>query len=138
MQNINERIRSPERSGSIGFSIVRREDDRVVSRMAVQDGVRNPFGTVQAGAIVWLADVTASVLAIGSDEIGPDGEGFPLAIDLHTTLLANQREGEIEAEARYLRRSRRVIVIRTTVTGDGGRVLAEVTSTHVPASSKPK
>jgi 1,4-dihydroxy-2-naphthoyl-CoA hydrolase len=138
MQNINERIRSRDRSGSIGFSIVLREDDRVVSRMAVQDGVRNPFGTVQAGAIVWLADVTASVLAIGSDEIGPDGEGFPLAIDLHTTLLANQREGEIEAEARFLRRSRRVIVIRTIVRGAGGIVLAEVTSTHVPASSKPK
>ncbi len=133
MQDVNERIKSPYRFGSIGFSIVRREDDRVVSRLVIDDGVRNPVGKVHGGAIVWLADVTASVLAIGSREIGPSGDGFPLAVDLHTTFIANQGEGEITAEARYLRRGRRVIMIRTTVVGNGGRVLAEVTSTHVLA-----
>lgn len=133
MQDINERIRSPHRTGNLAFSIERREDDCVVSRMPITDGIRNPFGTVQAGAMIWLADVTASVLAIGRQQIGPDGQGFPLAVDLHTTLVANQRDGEISAEARYVRKGRRVIVIRTTVLGDGGRLLAEVTSTHVPA-----
>ncbi len=133
MEDIQERIRSSERSGSIAFTIERREEDRVVSRMPITDGIRNPFGTVQAGALVWLADVTASVLAIGGQELGPRGEGFPLAVGLHVALLANQREGELTAEARFLRKGRRVVVIRTSVLGDGGRVLAEVTSTHVPA-----
>ena len=50
--------------------------------------------------MIWLADVTATVLAIGSQKIGPDGKGFPLAVDLHTTLLGNQKDGEIKAEAR--------------------------------------
>lgn len=133
MQDINERIRAPQRVGSIGFVIERRDDDRVVSRMPVTEGVLNPFGTVQAGALIWLADVTASVLAIGGDRVGPDGQGFPLAVDLHTTLLANQRDGEITAEARFVRRGRRVIVIRTVVRGGADRLLAEVTSTHIPA-----
>jgi uncharacterized protein (TIGR00369 family) len=133
MQDIHERIHSPHRAGSIAFTIERRDDDCVVSRMPITDGVRNPFGTVHAGAMIWLADVTASVLAIGRQELGPEGQGFPLAVDLHTTLVGNQRDGEISAEARYVRKGRRVIVIRTTVLGDEGRVLAEVTSTHVPA-----
>jgi 1,4-dihydroxy-2-naphthoyl-CoA hydrolase len=131
--DIQEHIRSPHRSGTIAFTIERREADRVVSRMPITDGIRNPFGTVQAGAMIWLADVTASVLALGGQQLGPAGEGFPLAVDVHTTLLANQREGELTAEARFLKKGRRVIVVRTAVLGDGGKVLAEVTTTHVPA-----
>jgi 1,4-dihydroxy-2-naphthoyl-CoA hydrolase len=131
--DIQEHIRSPNRSGSIAFTIERRDDDRVVSRMPITDGIRNPFGTVQAGAMIWLADVTASVLALGDQQLGPAGEGFPLAVDVHTTLLANQREGELTAEARFLKKGRRVVVVRTAVLGEGGKVLAEVTTTHVPA-----
>jgi len=59
--------------------------------------------------MIWLADVTASALAIGSREIGADGKGFPLAVDLHTTLIGNQRDGEIKAEARFIHKGRRII-----------------------------
>ena len=102
--------------------------------MPVSEGVLNPFGVVHAGAMVWLADVTATVLAIGSREIGPEGKGFPLAIDLHVTLLSNQREGEIKAEARFVRKGERLMVVRTRLTGKENRLLAEVTSTHIPAA----
>lgn len=84
--------------------------------------------------MIWLADVTASVLAIGSKEIGADGKGFPLAVDLHTTLIGNQRDGEIKAEARFVRKGRRIIVIRTRIIGNEERLLAELTSTHIPAT----
>jgi 1,4-dihydroxy-2-naphthoyl-CoA hydrolase len=83
--------------------------------------------------MVWLADVTASVLAIGGREIGADGKGFPLAVDLHVSLLSNQKDGEIKAEARFVRKGERLMVIRTRLTGKENRLLAEVTSTHVPA-----
>jgi 1,4-dihydroxy-2-naphthoyl-CoA hydrolase len=69
----------------------------------------------------------------GKTKISPDGKGFPLAIDLHTSLLGNQRQGEITAKARFVRSGKRVTVVRTRVTGDKGRLLAEVTTTHVPA-----
>ncbi len=133
MNSFREHILSSRRTGHIEFFIEDRSDDRVVSRMPITDGMRNPFGTVQAGAMLWLADVTATVLAIGKTEIGEDGKGFPLAVDLHTTLLGNQRQGELKAEAMLVRRGRRVIVVRTRVTGKEGRLLAEVTTTHVPA-----
>jgi 1,4-dihydroxy-2-naphthoyl-CoA hydrolase len=133
MNDIQDDIRSSKRSGHIEFYIEERHDDCVISRMPVAEGVLNPFGVVQAGAMVWLADVTATVLAIGSQGVGPDGKGFPLAVNLHTSLVGNQREGEIKAEARFVRKGRRLMVIRTRITGHEGRLLAELTSTHIPA-----
>jgi acyl-coenzyme A thioesterase PaaI-like protein len=56
-----------------------------------------------------------------------------LAININANLLGNQRGGDIFAEARFVRKGKRVTVIRTRVTGDKGRLLAEVTTTHVPA-----
>ena len=133
MERMEEHILKAKRSGNIEFFIEERKDDYVTSRMPVTEGILNPFGTVQAGAMLWMADVTATLMAIGKTKIGADGTGFPLAVDLHTTLLGNQREGEIRAEARIVRRGKRIIVVRTRVTGDQGRLLAEVTTTHIPA-----
>jgi 1,4-dihydroxy-2-naphthoyl-CoA hydrolase len=133
MSTFQDHIDSSKRTGSLEFFIEERNEDYVISRMPVSKGMLNPFGTVQAGAMIWMADVTATVLAIGSQEIGPDGKGFPLAVDLHTTLLGNQKDGEIKAEARFVRKGKRVIVIRTRITGNKERLLAELTSTHVSA-----
>ncbi len=133
MASIKEHVERARRTGNLEFYIEERTEDHVVSRMPVKQGMLNPFGTVHAGAMVWMADVTATVMAIGDTEIGGDGRGFPLAVDMHTTLLGNQRDGEIKAEARVVRRGKRVIVIRTRVTGNAGRLLAELTTTHIPA-----
>ena len=133
MKTLQDHIHSAERSGQIEFSVEERNEEYVISRMPVSKGILNPLGTVQAGAMVWLADVTASVLAIGGKEIGPGGRGFPLAVDLHVTLLSNQKDGEIKAEARFVRKGERLLVIRTRLTGKENRLLAEVTSTHIPA-----
>ena len=129
-----DHIESARRHGEFEFFIEERSPDRVRSRMPVQPGILNPMGLVQAGAMVRLADVTATIMALQTVELGPKGEGFPLAIDLHTSLPGNQREGEIWAEARPVKTGRRVTVIRTRVTGEGGRLPAELTSTHVAAS----
>ncbi len=131
--DIQEHLIEARRSGELEFFIEERREDCVVSRMPIIPGALNPFGTVQAGAMLWLADVTATVLAIGSAELGEKGQGFPLAININANLLGNQRGGEILAEARFVRQGKRVTVVRTRVTGDEGRLLAEVTTTHVPA-----
>jgi uncharacterized protein (TIGR00369 family) len=134
MKSIYDKIASSRKTGEIEFFIKERKADCVVSIMPVKDGILNPFGTVHAGAMLWLADVSATVLALEKADLGPDGKGFPLAINLNTSLLGNQREGEIRAEARFVRSGKRVTVIRTRVTGAKGRLLAEVTTTHVPAT----
>ena len=133
MKNIFDKIEESRKTGKIEFFIEERSDDCVISTMPVKEGIINPFGTVQAGAMLWLADVTATALALGNVEIGPDGEGFPLAINLTTNLLGNQREGRIKAEARFVRNGKRVKVVRSRVTGNAGRLLADVTTTHIAA-----
>lgn len=119
--------------GEIDFTIVERSEERVVGAMPVQPGVLNPHGVVHAGALLWFADVCATLLAFGGAEPAPGQSGFPLAIDLHAAFLGNQQDGVLEARAVFVKRGRRVSVVRTTVTGAGGRIVADVTTTHVPA-----
>ncbi|MGD9235063.1 MAG: PaaI family thioesterase [Desulfobacterales bacterium] len=134
MKNIHDKIARSRKTGEIEFFIKERHADRVVSTMPIKAGILNPFGTVQAGALVWLADVTATVLALSQVQLSADGTGFPLAININTSLLGNQRKGEIKAEARFVRQGKRITVVRTRVTGAQQRLLAEVTTTHIPAT----
>lgn len=120
-------------TGELEFFIEEQSDDHVISRMPVKEGMLNPFGTVHAGAMIWFADVTATLLAIGKTKLSPEGKGFPLAVSLHTSILGNQRSGEIRADAHFVRNGKRLAVVRTRVTGDGDHLLAEVTTTHIPA-----
>jgi uncharacterized protein (TIGR00369 family) len=117
--------------GTIDFTIVERSAERVVGEMPVQPGILNPYGVVHAGALLWFADVCATLLALGGAEAAPGQSGFPLAIDLHAAFLANQRDGVLEARAAFVKRGRRVSVVRTTVAGANGRIVADVTTTHV-------
>jgi 1,4-dihydroxy-2-naphthoyl-CoA hydrolase len=119
--------------GEIAFSILEASEEHVRARMPVTPGILNPLGVVHAGAMIWFADVAATRLALGDVEIAPDGKGFQLAIDLHAALVGNQRDGELFAEARFVRRGKRVSVVRTRVTGADGRLLLDMTTTHVPA-----
>ena len=117
--------------GNITFTVTERTADRVVSKMPIGDGIKNPFGLVHAGAILWMADVTATVLAIGPGEASEGMSGFPLAINLNANFLGNQREGSLTAVASFVKRGRTVSVVRTEVYGDKGKLMADVTTSHV-------
>ena len=121
-------------AGDIAFTITERTADRVVGEMPVTAGMLNPFGTVHAGAMIWFADVVATQCAVGDFEaLGDNGEGFPLAVDLHTVLMANQGDGVLVATARPVRRGGTLSVIRTEVRGRDDRLLIEMTTTHLRA-----
>jgi 1,4-dihydroxy-2-naphthoyl-CoA hydrolase len=106
--------------------------ERAVCRMPFTDSVRSATGVVHAGALIWLADLTATFLAREGSDVTEDGRGFPLLIDLHASVLANQQGGYVTAVARPVRRGRRVTVVRTSVRGEDGKLLCEVTTTHIP------
>jgi uncharacterized protein (TIGR00369 family) len=93
----------------------------------------NPTGAINGGVILSLADNLATGAA-GAAYFEKTGErAFMVGVDLHASMLSNQQGGRIDAEAHVVRVGRRVTVIRTSVTGDGGKLLAEITTTHVPA-----
>lgn len=120
-------------SGNIEFSIVEQSADQVVGEMPVQPGILNPFGTAHAGATLWFADVCATMLAFGGAKMSEGVAGFPLAISLDAKLLGNQKSGVFKATSVYVKKGKRLSVVRTTVTGDDGRLIADVTTSHVPA-----
>lgn len=117
--------------GSIEFTVTERSENRVVSEMPIGAGIKNPFGVVHAGAMLWLADVTATMLVIGPGEISQGMKGFPLAISLNANFLGNQGEGSLKAVATFVKRGRTVSVVRTTVYGAGEKLIADVTTSHV-------
>jgi len=119
-------------TGQIEFTLVEQGQERVVAEMPVLPGILNPFGIANAGAIVWFADVAASVLAFGGSDFDANRQSFPLAINLNANFLCNQPDGVFTATSEFVRRGKRLSVVRTTVTGTGGRLIADITTSHVP------
>lgn len=119
--------------GHIKFTIVKQASDEIISEMPVQPGILNPFGTVNAGATLWFADVTASVLLLQGLEVEEKMQGFPLAINLNANFLGNSRAGTFVAKSNYVKKGRSVSVVRTTVTDLDGNQIADVTTSHVPS-----
>ena len=117
--------------GSIEFSIIERADNRVVSEMPIRAGIKNPFGVVHVGAILWLADVTATVLVMGSAQPSEGMKGFPLAITLNANFIGNQTDGVFRAVSSFVKRGHTVSIVRTLVYGADEKLIADVTTNHV-------
>jgi uncharacterized protein (TIGR00369 family) len=122
--------------GKIEFEVMEQTPEQVVSEMPVQSGVLNPYGVVHAGAILWLADVTATILVLGSSSLPTEGmAGFPLAITLNANFISNQKVGTFRAVASFVKKGKKVNVVRTIIYGKKDRLIADVTTNHVPAKS---
>ena len=119
--------------GRIEFQILEQTAEHVISEMPIHSGIKNPFGVVHAGAILWFADVSATVLAMGSTEASEGMSGFPLAVTLNANFAGNQKEGKLKAVASFVKKGKTVSIVRTIVTGDNDRLIADVTTNHIPA-----
>ncbi len=119
-------------AGNLAFTI-QSDGDGVTGVMKIVPGMLNPFGTVHAGALIWFADVAATRLVFGERDVKQGAAGFPLAINLNAQLMGNRTEGTLTARARFVKRGRTVSTVRTRIAGDDGKVLVELTSTHVAA-----
>lgn len=121
-----------KKQGSIEFTVVERSAERVVSEMPIQAGVKNPFGVVHAGAILWFADVSATILVMGGSAQPSEGmTGFPLAVNLNANFIGNQTQGTLKAVATFVKRGRTISVVRTAVYGEADRLIADITTNHV-------
>ena len=117
--------------GTIEFSVIERGDDRVVSEMPIRPGIKNPFGVVHVGAILWLADVTATVLVMGPVQASEGMKGFPLAITLNANFIGNQTDGKFTAVSSFVKHGHTISIVRTLVYGAGEKLIADVTTNHV-------
>jgi 1,4-dihydroxy-2-naphthoyl-CoA hydrolase len=119
--------------GRIEFQVVEQTPERVISEMPIQPDIRNPHGGVHAGAMLWFADYTATVLALGSTDFSEGMSGFPLAITLNANFTSNQKEGKLRAVASFVKKGRTISIVRTTVVGENERLIADITTTHIPS-----
>ena len=119
--------------GNIEFYVVEQVPERVVSEMPILPGIRNPYGVVNAGAILWFADVTATILVMGPSRPSEGMAGFPLCITLNANFISNQKEGTFRAVATFVKKGKSVSVVRTIVYGKSDRLIADVTTNHVAA-----
>lgn len=117
--------------GAVEFEISEVTPERVTAEMPIRPEMLNPYGVVNGGAILWLADVTASILIMGEVQPAEGMKGFPLAINLNAHFLGNQGKGTFWSEATLVKRGKSLSVVRTTVTGAEGKLIAEVTTAHL-------
>lgn len=120
-------------NGDIEFTIVKQSAEQVVGIMPVLPGILNPFGVAHAGAMLWFADVCASVLTFGTTEAPPGVTGFPLGISLNAAILGNQKGGTFTATSEFVKKGRALSVVRTAIVGDDGRPIADITTSHIPS-----
>ncbi len=117
----------------IGAQLVVMNERETILEIVTEPHHLNPMGMIHGGVLLSLADNTATAMANAHRQATQQDGKFMIVIDLHSTFLSNQPGGTIRTEARVVRAGRRVAVIRTQVLGDDGRLLAEVTTTHIPA-----
>mgnify|MGYP003694318079 CR=1 FL=1 len=117
--------------GSLEFTVVEQTADRVVSEMPIHSGVKNPFGVVHAGAMLWLADVTATMLVLGPVQTAEGMKGFPLAITLNASFASISPTACCGRWRRSSSADGRSASMRTLVSGAGDRLVADVTTNHV-------
>lgn len=120
-------------SGQIEFDITGVGESEAEGEMQVTPGILNPFGTIHAGALVWFADVIATNLVLGGEQVQEGMDSFPVAVTLNGQLLANRRDGTLTAISRWVKRGRRISTVRTEVRDQEGRLLLDLTSTHISA-----
>lgn len=108
-------------------------DGCVVTTFSVRDEHTNRGGMIHGGVMLTLADNTATYAANLANQ-NEDGNGpRMITLGLNASMLANQQGGEITVRSRIVRAGRRVTVVHTDISGAGGRLLLEASSTHLPA-----
>lgn len=117
--------------GEIQFELVSKSPEEVIAQMPIDKGMLNPYGVVNAGAIIWFADVAASLLVLEGSLMEEGMKGFPLAININTNLMSNRKSGTFVATSLFVKRGKTVTVVRTQVTDEDDKLIAEVTSNHV-------
>ena len=108
------------------------DGNEVSAHIRIEPHHCNPTGNINGGVIISLADNISTGAANRAYELKTGERKFMVGVDLHAVMLANQQGGTIRGVATPVRVGRRITVIRTQVWGDDDRLLAEVTTTHVP------
>lgn len=100
-----------------GIAVESAEENGVVCRLDIRREVTSHLGFAHAGALYTLAENAAGAAAFHCD-----GRRYVTQTG-SIQYLANQREGAIRATARVVHHGRATCMVRTEITGEGGKLL---------------
>jgi 1,4-dihydroxy-2-naphthoyl-CoA hydrolase len=114
-----------------GTRFVSAGQGRAVARLEFRPQLTQLTGRFHAGAIIALADETATAAAMW--ETNPTGdfrpELFPLTLQMSANLMRNTDRGTLVAEAEIVHRGRTTLVVDVRVSDDRQRLVAKLVAT---------
>ena len=123
--------------GSHGTRFVSAGQGRAVAQLDFKPDLTQLTGLFPAGAIIALADETATAAAMW--ETNPSGEFrpelFPLTLQMSANLIRNTDRGTLVAEAEIVHRGRTTLVVDVRVTDDRQRLIAKFVATLLAPTS---
>jgi uncharacterized protein (TIGR00369 family) len=117
---------------ALGITPVEVGEGRAVMKMPYGPNTSQYTGVFAAGALISLADITAT--AACGNEVG----SFPFTVQLSANLLRNTSSGTATAESQVVHFGRTMKVVETLVRDDSNTVLVRVTTTHLVVLSANK
>ena len=117
----------------IGLRIIEVTSERAVAEMPFAPQLQQLTGVLHAGALLTLADTTATLASMywSSGTLDGSAAQFPFTIQLSTNFLRNTNHGTVRAEATPVHRGRTTMVVETRLSDAEGRLLIVVTTTHL-------
>jgi 1,4-dihydroxy-2-naphthoyl-CoA hydrolase len=121
--------------GTLGVEVLERGDDFVRGVMPISDRIRQPYGIVQGGALVALAESLTSLgTALG---VAENGE-IALGQEISASYMRPFREGHVNALARVRRKGRTAWNWEVELTDDDGRLCTLVRATIAVREGDPR
>jgi len=112
---------------------------RAVAQLDFKPALAQLTGRFHAGAIVALADETATCASMW--ETNPSGELrtelFPLTLQLSVNIIRNAGSGTLTAEANIIHRGRTTLVEDVEVFDDQRRLIAKLAATQLVPAAPP-
>ena len=112
----------------VGLTVEPVGDGRAHVRLQAGDQHLNPHGTVHGGVLATLADVAGGEAVAAGNESGPG-----VTIELKITYLNPGKPGELLADARVIKRGKRITIVETEVFQDEDLV-AHAIGTFTPGT----
>ncbi len=115
-------------AAALGISIERISDGHAVLAMPFKEELVTMGDVVHGGAISTLIDTAATVAAWATDEVPESPAGATVSLSIN--FVAAARSVDLRAEARVVRRGRRLSNIEVHATDPDGKLLAHGIATY--------
>lgn len=118
--------------GALGGHVTDVKEGFARAELPLTETVMQPTGVFHAGAITVLADEVASTAIVGTYASDPQAKDklFPYSVQISLSLLTNDPQGPLTAEANVVKRGR-ITVVDTVVRTSTGETAALMRSTHM-------